>query len=116
MSVRFRSGMSRGVGSLLLVVSIAVLAAVAFGVDAGSAKMSRATACGGVPNLPPNDPNNLLAAAEAYEGAAARLHGLEAADHEEPVVELEAEGEGTVQGRDRLVCPVELVECLHASS
>ena len=60
MSVRFRSGMSRGVGSLLLVVSIAVLAAVAFGVDAGSAKMSRATACGGVPNLPPNDPNNLL--------------------------------------------------------
>ena len=53
--------MSRGVGSLLLVFSIAVLAAVAFGVDASSAKVSRSTACGGVPNTPPNDPDGVLA-------------------------------------------------------
>ena len=116
MSVRFRSGMSRGVGSLLLVVSIAVLAAVAFGVDAGSAKMSRATACGGVPNLPPNDPNNLLPPLKLTKALQHDYTGWKQPIMKSQWSNWKPKGQGAVQGRDRLVGPVELVERLHVQA
>ena len=57
---RARSSSRRRVGSLFLVLAIAALAIAAFGAGTGSAKPTRALACGGVPNTPPNDPKNLL--------------------------------------------------------
>ena len=43
-----------------MLLAIVAIASLAVGVNAGTATTKRATACGGVPNVPPNDPNNLL--------------------------------------------------------
>jgi len=50
----------RKLGPLLAVLSIALLAVAAFGAGAGSAKPERSLSCGGIPNVPPNDPAGLL--------------------------------------------------------
>jgi ribose transport system substrate-binding protein len=64
MSNRSRSSVRRRTGLLLVTAVLAVLAA-AVGTGMASAKQSQATraaGCGGVPYVPPNDPNGALAA------------------------------------------------------
>lgn len=60
MKDRARSTTRSRLSSLLLVLTLATLAVAVLGAGAGSAKPTRALACGGIPNIPPNDPDNLL--------------------------------------------------------
>jgi ribose transport system substrate-binding protein len=58
---RARSSSRPRLGSLFLVLTLATLAVAVVGAGIGSAKPTRSLACGGVPNIAPNDPDGLLA-------------------------------------------------------
>jgi ribose transport system substrate-binding protein len=55
-----RSELRHRTGLLLLVVSVLAVGAATVGAGTSSAKQSRALACGGVPNVAPDDPSGLL--------------------------------------------------------